>query len=389
MNDPQELRPSADVATQPATDPIIPLAPPLQDPAEVRFLKYIVLGPQGLRAGWAALLFMLIIILTMILYGAVGSLFKANPFHQDPGHVTAVSTVSSELGTVLGIIAAMAVLALIERRRIVSYYLNGPRNLLRFLAGAAGGFVAVSVLIGLLYKSGFLHFGPATLTTPQIFQYGAIWGLAFLLVGLSEEGTFRCYFLFTLARGMNFWWSGGSVAALCLFAVLNPQSNGAGGVYLMASLGVIPCLLLHLKRSPSSGFWQAAWFTSTAFGYVHTFNQGESWIGIFSAAAIGFIFCVSIRLTGSVWFAIGFHGAWDWAQTFFYGTPDSGLLPEGHYLTTTPSGAVLWSGGSAGPEGSILILPILALILLVVVLIYGRRGPQLESPSPAAQPQLS
>ena len=102
----------------------------------------------------------------------------------------------------------------------------------------------------------------------------------------------------------------------------------------MALLGVVPCLLLHLKRDPSAGFWQAAWVTSTFFGSGHTGNNGETWIGIFAAAAIGFVFCVSVWLTGSAWWAIGCHAAWDWGETYFYGTADSGFVAPGHFLTT-------------------------------------------------------
>ncbi len=72
-------------------------------------------------------------------------------------------------------------------------------------------------------------------------------------------------------------------------------------------------------------FWQAAWVTSTVFGLYHTSNSGENWIGILAAAFIGFVFCVSVRVTGSAWWAIGCHAAWDWAETFFYGTADSGM----------------------------------------------------------------
>jgi membrane protease YdiL (CAAX protease family) len=156
----------------------------------------------------------------------------------------------------------------------------------------------------------------------------------------------------------------------------------------MSALGVIPCLLLELRKVPGSGFWQAAWVTSTLFGFMHTGNSGETWIGIFSAAAIGFVFCVSIRLTGSAWWAIGFHGAWDWAQTFFYGTADSGFQPQGHYLSTSPAGPAFWSGGADGPEGSILVVAIILLTILGLVVVYGRKSKG-ESPSPAAHAQLS
>jgi membrane protease YdiL (CAAX protease family) len=158
-------------------------------------------------------------------------------------------------------------------------------------------------------------------------------------------------------------------------------------VYAFALVGLIPCTLLHVNKVEASNFWQAAWATSTGFGFVHTLNNGENWIGIFAAAAIGFVFCVSIRLTGSAWWAIGCHAAWDWAETYFYGTADSGFVAKGHYLTTAPVGNPLWSGGSDGPEGSLLIVPIVLLLLGLLLAIYGRRGTSANA-MPAA-PQLA
>jgi hypothetical protein len=237
----------------------------------------------------------------------------------------------------------------------------------------AGGFVALSALVGALVLGGWLHVGTRSLSGAAIFEFGLLWGIAFVLTGLSEEGMTRCYMLFTLTRGINYWWALGTTATFSLFAYLNSGGSGAGGVYLMTLLGFGPCLLLHLKKSPAAGFWQAAWLTSTFFGYIHTFNKGETWIGIFSAAAIGFAFCVSVRLTGSAWWAIGFHASWDWAQTFFYGTADSGFIPKERLFTSNPLGAELWSGGSDGPEGSLLVIPTVLLITLVVVLVYLRK----------------
>ena len=114
--------------------------------------------------------------------------------------------------------------------------------------------------------------------------------------------------------------------------------------------------------------------TSTLFGYVHTGNNGENWVGIFAASAIGFVFVVSIHVTGSAWWAIGCHAAWDWAETYFYGAADSGNVATGHYLSVTPAGATLWSGGTDGPEGSVLVLGAILLLLAGLVAMYGRRN---------------
>jgi len=158
--------------------------------------------------------------------------------------------------------------------------------------------------------------------------------------------------------------------------LLTQKGNGVWGVYGIAILGFAPCLVLYLQKVEGNGFWQAAWVTSTLFGCVHTGNNGENWIGIFAAALIGFVFVVSIRVTGSAWWAIGCHAAWDWAETYFYGAADSGNVATGHYLTTTPAGNALWSGGTDGPEGSLLVLPVIVLLLLAILVLYGRKRPE-------------
>jgi len=203
-------------------------------------------------------------------------------------------------------------------------------------------------------------------------------------VGCVEEGIFRCYLQFTLTRGINFWWALGIVALTCCDLLLTKKGNGLWGVYAIALLGLVPCLLLHLRKADGAGFWQASWVTSTLFGFIHTGNGGENWIGIFAAGFIGFVFCVSIWATGSAWWAIGCHASWDWAETYFYGTADSGMQAKGHYLTTNPTGDPMWSGGAAGPEGSLLVLGVVLLLLVALLLIYGRRKPAASLASEAA-----
>lgn len=373
MNTEDEL-----LATPPPEQPTTPTAPP--EPAETRFLKWVIFGAQGVRVGWSIALFLIIMFIASFIAGAIA--FAAmGPGMQEKFKVFAPKQVLiQECMQFFPLLIAAAIAALIERRSILDYNLRGSHRLRHFFVGVAGGVVALSALVGALHLGGWLQFGTPALSGAAITHMGGLWAIAFLLTGFSEEGLTRCYMLFTLTRGVNYWWALGSVACFSLLALINPHGNGNGGVYLMAALGVVPCLLLHLKNSSSAGFWEAAWLTSTLFGYIHTFNAGETWIGIFSAAFIGFAFCVSIRVTGSAWWAIGFHASWDWTQTFFYGTADSGMVAHGHYLTTSPAGQVLWSGGSAGPEGSLLVIPTVLLVIVALVAVYGR-GKQAAHPA--------
>ena len=348
---------------------------------EYRGLRWIFIGDQGLRAGWSVLLFGILAILFMKMLGSAASFIVRHLFHAKTGHFTPLTGIIVGLIEVLAILGAGAFVAFLERRRILDYNLAGPRRFVHFLSGLAAGFAALSALVGALAWGGWLQFGPVALSGTQIYSFAAMWAVAFLLTGFFEEGSFRCYLQFTLTRGINFWWALGIVGAVCLELLLTAKGNGVWGVYGIALLGLAPCLWLHLKKVESSGFWQAAWVTSTLFGFIHTFNNGENWIGIFAAAGIGFVFCVSIWATGSAWWAIGCHAAWDWGETYFYGAADSGNVATGHYLSTSPAGNALWSGGADGPGGSLLVLGAILLLLAALIVLYGRSKPAAHVPA--------
>jgi len=363
------------------TTPVIAPGEPIPAAKSERGLRWIFIGSQGLRAGWSVLITTFLFVL---FDWVLGEMLIHTHLVRKGAQFLLRSMFLAELAAVLSLLGAVFVVGLIERRRVLDYNLAGPRRAQHFLSGLLGGFLALSALVGALAAGGWLHFGPMALSGTGILRYGAYWGGFFLLVGCFEEGSSRCYLLYTLTRGINFWWALFLVAVMCTDLVISIRGNGAWGVYVIAILGLLPCLVLHLRAAPHSGFWQAAWVTSTFFGFVHTANNGENWVGIFQAAAIGFIFCVSVRVTGSAWWAIGCHAAWDWAETFFYGAADSGLQAQGHFLTVSPAGNKLWSGGLDGPEGSILGIPVLLLLVLALLLIYGRKKPAAPAALPAA-----
>jgi membrane protease YdiL (CAAX protease family) len=155
-----------------------------------------------------------------------------------------------------------------------------------------------------------------------IVRWALAWGVTFLAVSLSEELAFRGYWLFSMARRLR--------------------------------------------------FWRAALFLSAVFGVAHLGNKGENVLGIVHVVATGLLFCLMIRRTGNLWFAIGFHAAWDWAETFFYGTPDSGLLGAGRFLNSSVSGPNWLTGGSAGPEGSVFAFCVLLLCALLIHLRFPK-----------------
>ena len=232
--------------------------------------------------------------------------------------------------------AALAVIAFlisfIEKRPFASYGLALRRAIPDFTIGLAWGFTMLSALVAALYFTHAITFHGLALHGLPTLTYAAYWALAFLFVALLEEFLFRGYLQATLTRGL------------------------AGPV------------------SRDTAFWLAAVILSVGlFAWTHTANGGETAWGIFAVGLAGATFAFSLFRTGTLWWAIGFHAAWDWAQSFFYGTPDSGNLARGHLLATTPTGRALLSGGTDGPEGSILVIPTFLLTCLVIHLTLPRR----------------
>ena len=381
-----EIEPTPPVLEPPSTnapDSVVPGFPADNPEDPYRGLKWTFVGPHGLRAGWSVLIFL---VLTYLLLNGFAFLFLKLHLTTRGNGFTPRQQLFSELLQVLAFLSSAAIMAVIEGRKILDYNLRGARRVAHFFSGFFVGFAALSALVGSLAWGHWLRFGPMALRGSEILKFAAIWGAVFLLVGCFEEGTMRCYLQYTFTRGVNFWWASGSIACLCALLISTQKGNGVWGVYSIALLGVVPCLLLQLSGAPSTGFWNAAWLTSTLFGAMHTGNNGENWIGIFAAAFIGFVFCVSIWVTGSAWWAIGCHAAWDWAETYFYGTADSGFVAPGHLLSTSPAGNPLWSGGADGPEGSLLIIPIVLLLLAWLLMIYRRPRPTpISTPAPTEQ----
>jgi hypothetical protein len=69
-------------------------------------------------------------------------------------------------------------------------------------------------------------------------------------------------------------------------------------------------------------------------------------------------------------------------NTVVTGTPDSGLIIQNHLLASHPSGNPLWSGGTVGPEGSILLLPLVILMAAGMWLWWGGKRKGSMRPEP-------
>lgn len=309
-----------------------------------------------LGAFWNLLLY---ILLLAGLWGAQQVLFFVPATHPTPPSATYTALTPPQTNdlpltpyTIIEAIDFIAIfmvsllMATLESRNIGVFGLGGRQPFARFLHGALWGLIAMSILIATLRGLHLLVFDTRVLHGTSILAAGASQLLLFLLVGLFEEYLFRGYIQFTLTRGLLF-------------------------------LGN----RLSQRHARTIAFWIAALLTSAIFLYAHTRNTGEDWLGLIQIFLAGIVFVFALWRTGSLWWGIGFHMAWDWSQSFLYGVPDSGGLMQGRLFATHALGKPLLSGGTVGPEGSILCIPVFLLTIAILCFTHSSPQPQLDADS--------
>ena len=295
----------------------------------------IFIGPQGLRAGWKFAIFVIAVLLLMRgLMPLAFRLVPPLPPDAQPQPTTALGMELVEAIASLGITAVMA--GFIDKRPFGYFGIPGNQAFRsKFWLGAVSGFGVLGLQLALMHIGGWFQFGPIVLHGSDILKYGLLWGCVFLCTGFFEESFLRGYPLRVLTNGM---W-----------------------------------------------FWPSAILLSLIFAAGHTSNIGEDWFGIVMVFIDGMVMCFAVWRTGNLWFAIGNHAAWDWAQTFFFGTPDSGIPASHALMAPSFSGPRLLSGGTAGPEGSVLVLVSELLIAIIVALLFRKRQYPLEEAVPAVE----
>jgi membrane protease YdiL (CAAX protease family) len=276
-------------------------------------------GTNGIRAGWRLLIFYAIVcVLFTVLFGILHVLHIGGTEPRSSTSQLTPSLVLITEGTILlfTVIAAL-IMARIEHRRFSEYGFRSAGVLGVILgSGCLWGFIGVTVL-AIFAMQGF-HVIGLGIHWIIIVASAVAWSGAFLLVGMTEEFAFRGYPQFTLASGI--------------------------------------------------GFWPAAFILSALFALVHLDNEKHSAPGLVSIFIFGLLFSLFLRRTGNLWFPIGFHAGWDWGQTFFYGVPDSGMLPYHSLLKSYFSGPQWLTGGTVGPEASVFA----PMVLLIAAILFSR-----------------
>ena len=301
------------------------LSPAAPMPTRADRLKLVFWGPDGLRAFWRLAIFVAIVFgLRFGISRTLRLLHIVKPHLPAAIDVSAKTVLLQDSLAFLCVLLATLIMGSIEKRSLADYGL--PRRGafgIRFFEGLVWGFFAECATMFTLYLTGNVTVNGFDLTGSAAVRYALLWLAAFVMVGFFEEFLFRGYPQFTLSTGI--------------------------------------------------GFWPAALILSGLFWLGHMGNPGETWVGGFATALAALLFCVSLWLTGNLWFAIGMHAAWDWAETYFFGVADSGIPANGHLLNTTLSGSKWMTGGTVGPEGSVVELVIVSAVIGLLFLRFRRR----------------
>ena len=173
-----------------------------------------------------------------------------------------------------------------------------------FWQGVVWGFVSSLLMIVFLRLFGAVSFGGVALHGQTLAKFALLWAVAFLLLGLAEEFAYRGYSQATLMNGI--------------------------------------------------GFWPAAILLSAIFGSVHYFFKPmENWMDGLSVGLFGLFWCFTLRRTGTLWFAIGFHAMSDYADMVLFAQPNNGNNGQsltGHLLNVSYHGPEWLTGGTRGTE---------------------------------------
>lgn len=297
-------------------------------------MRKVFFNSRGLRAGWRLAIFVGIYAALLFGWGWVASKI---PFFVSLGtraFFDPVGLTAQEIQSLVEVLIATWVMARIEKRRFAAYGIPTRNAFGRdFWVGCAWGMGSTTLLVALIAAFGGYHIVGLALHGGALWYFTALWILANLLIGFSEELQFRAYLLATFADGI--------------------------------------------------GFWVSAIVLSVGFGALHYFLKPyERWEDFASTGLLAFFMCLTLRRTGSLAFAIGFHAAFDFANLFLWSGQNAGEYAVGHLLDANWQGPQWLTGGLLGPEASRMVFVVIALMLWI----FNRHYPQKKFAAESSAP---
>ena len=296
-------------------------------------MKRIFLGPKGIRAGWRFAIFVFLLFgFSKLFFWLLTRLFH---YQEHSGWLPTDFLLDGALSFAAALLAAL-IMSKIERRAFLEYGLPWHTAFGKhFWQGTLWGFAVSLLMIILLKLFGAVSFEGMAVHGQILVKFALLWAAAFLLLGLAEEFAYRGYSQATLTTGV--------------------------------------------------GFWPAAILLSAIFGAVHYFFKPmENWMDGLSVGLFGLFWCFTLRRTGTLWFAIGFHATSDYADMVIFAQPNTGnngLSLTGHLLNVSYRGPEWLTGGPRGTEASALEFLILTLMFFAFARVYPSREARLMAPT--------
>ena len=121
------------------------------------------------------------------------------------------------------------------------------------------------------------------------------------------------------------------------------------------------------------GFITALIISSLLFGVMHIFQPNATWWSSLAIAIeAGLLLGAAYKWSGTLWFPIGIHWAWNFFEGNIFGFAVSGSDPGKSLITSAVTGPDILTGGPFGAEASIITV-ILGTILSVWFIVRAAR----------------
>ena len=245
------------------------------------------------------------------------------------------TTVAGEDGYILTVLLSSALTAVlcvvycrfIECRSIASMGLVPRRaSVGHYAIGLLSGLAMFGLTFFIMYITKAITVGGGTFT--PVFL--ALYLLAFLIRGASEEILVRGYFMTSLTN-----------------------STGAGSAVICSSL---------------------------LFAAMHSGNAGSSLMGLFNVFLFGLLLGLIVFRTRSLYPSMALHGIWNFAEGNLFGMAVSGVKPTHSFLLTTlAEGRVTTNGGDFGPEGGAAATIAIVIAIGVLLLLPQKAAPTADA----------
>ncbi len=245
------------------------------------------------------------------------------------------------------------------------------------------GFIGAFLLTGIIKRNRFIfrsflpgHGGNRISTLGKGLLVGFIMNFGCILCALIN-GDIKLYLNFAVSQ-----------IPLYLFALVC--------VFIQSSAEELWCRgFIYERINVKYPLWVAILVNGLFFGALHCFNPGVSVLPIVDICICGLSFSLAKWYTGSIWFPMGIHTAWNFTQNLLFGLPNSGIVSEASVFGLDAASArdSMVYNVAFGVEGAIpavLADAVLGIVCLILAAKKGRLG-ELNSRVPAepAEPETA